>query len=204
MKNSRHRRFYSKTTDRKSIARMEINSGMIIEFNYRDKQKRPSRPLVFVMDTNEYAQGDKKTFSGVSMNYVPPMAIEGLFKLIVKKTGFEIDDDTGFPKINLFEEEDAGLKPEIIWKPFVKEKLMRRFDCWRTYKYNNVKNVKQIKYNFQSKELKDVYDNLAGDVKQDKKPKQAEPPKKPEPPKLFPDKPKQPKRPKGGVNEDKL
>ena len=99
MKNSRHRRFYSKTTDRKSIARMEINSGMIIEFNYRDKQKRPSRPLVFVMDTDEFVSKDKKIFHGVNLNYLPAMEVEKLFLNMMTKTGFEIDKETKFPKV---------------------------------------------------------------------------------------------------------
>ena len=37
---------------------------------------------------------------------------------------------------------------------------MNRFDCWRTFKYTNVKGAKQIKYNFTSKELQEVYENL--------------------------------------------
>ena len=160
MINSRHRRFYSKQEDKTSIPKLQIKSGQIVEFNYRDKNNNPSKPLVFVMDTNEYVAKDKKTFSGVSLNYIPSMEIERLFKNIIKKTGFEIDKETKFPKLNLYEEEDIGLRPRIIWKPFVKEKLMNRFDCWRTFKYTNVRNVKQIKYNFTSKELQEVYKNL--------------------------------------------
>ena len=160
MINSRHRRFYSKREDKVSIPKLQIKSGQIVEFSYRDKNNKPSKPLVFVMDTNEYVAKDKKTFSGVSLNYIPSMEIERLFKNIIKKTGFEIDKETKFPKINLYEEEDIGLRPSVIWKPFVKEKLMNRFDCWRTFKYTNVKNVKQIKYNFNSKELKEIYKDL--------------------------------------------
>tara|TARA_R100000322_G_scaffold145853_2_gene102008 strand:- start:143 stop:628 length:486 start_codon:yes stop_codon:yes gene_type:complete len=160
MINSRHRRFYSKREDKVSIPKLQIKSGQIVEFSYRDKNNKPSKPLVFVMDTNEYVAKDKKTFSGVSLNYIPSMEIERLFKNIIKKTGFEIDKETKFPKINLYEEEDIGLRPSVIWKPFVKEKLMNRFDCWRTFKYTNVRNVKQIKYNFTSKELQKIYENI--------------------------------------------
>ena len=160
MINSRHRRFYSKREDKISIPKLQIKSGQIVEFSYKDKNNKPSKPLVFVMDTNEYVAKDKKTFSGVSLNYIPSMEIERLFKNIIKKTGFEIDKETKFPKINLYEEEDIGLRPSVIWKPFVKEKLMNRFDCWRTFKYTNVRNVKQIKYNFTSKELQKIYENI--------------------------------------------
>tara|TARA_X000001382_G_scaffold74391_2_gene51991 strand:+ start:204 stop:692 length:489 start_codon:yes stop_codon:yes gene_type:complete len=156
-KNSRHRRFYSSLEDKKPIAKLQIKSGMIVEFNYRDKNGSPSKPLVFVMDTNEYVTKDKKTFSGINLNYIPAIEIERLFKNIIKKAGFELDRETKFPKVDLYEEEDVGVRPRIIWKPFVKEKLMNRFDCWRTFKYTNIRNTKQIKYNFTSKELKEIY-----------------------------------------------
>ena len=160
MINSRHRRFYSKREDKISIPKLQVKSGMIVEFNYRDRSGKPSKPLVFVMDTNEFVTRDKKTFSGVNLNYVPAAEIERLFKNVIKKAGFEIDKETKFPKLNLYEEEDIGVRPSIIWKPFVKEKLMNRFDCWRTFKYTNVRNVKQIKYNFTSKELQKIYENI--------------------------------------------
>ena len=45
MINSRHRRFYSKREDKKKLPKMQIKSGMIIEFMYRDRNGNPSRPL---------------------------------------------------------------------------------------------------------------------------------------------------------------
>ena len=160
MKSSRHRRFYSKIENTKPIPKLQIKSGMIIEFKYKDKQGNPSRPLVFVMDTDEYVSTKMKKFSGVSLNYIPHTEIEKLFENVTKKAKFEIDKETKFPKIDLYEEEDMGLRPFIIFKPFVKAKLMTRFDCWRTYKYIGVKSVKQIKYQFKSKELQDVYKDM--------------------------------------------
>tara|TARA_E500000331_G_scaffold342194_1_gene375493 strand:+ start:639 stop:1127 length:489 start_codon:yes stop_codon:yes gene_type:complete len=158
--NSRHRRFYSGRSDKKSIPKLQIKSGMVVEFNYRDENENPSRPLVLVMDTNEFATDDKKSFSGLNLNYLPHTEIEKLFERIFTKVGWELDKETKFPKLNLYEEENIGVRPIVIFKPFIKTKLLNRFDCWRTFKYKKVKTAKQIKYQFKSKSLSKIYENL--------------------------------------------
>jgi hypothetical protein len=164
MATSPHRRFYARQQDKVSIGKLQIKSGMIIEFNYRDKNKKTSRPLIFVMDTDEFVGREQKVFHGVNLNYIPHTEIEKFFEGIVSFTGFELDKETKFPKINLYEEEDpGGIRPIIIFKPLVKTKLLNRFDCWRSYKYKNTTSVKQIKYNFASKKLSEVYVNLKED-----------------------------------------
>ncbi len=160
MKNSRHRRFYSNRKNIKSIPKLQIKSGMIVEFNYRDKNQNPSRPLVLVMDTNEFTTTDKKSFSGLNLNYLPHTEIEKLFEKIATKVGWELDKETNFPKLDLYEEENLGVRPTIIFKPFIKTKLLNRFDCWRTFKYKKVQTAKQIKYEFKSESLLKIYENL--------------------------------------------
>ena len=81
MRNSRHRRFYSGRNDKKSIPPMNIKSGMIIEFNYRDKDGKPSKPLVFVVDTDEYVTKDKKVFLKQDTHWTPE-AMEEAAKII--------------------------------------------------------------------------------------------------------------------------
>ena len=164
MIDSRHKRFYSKIDNKKVIPKLQIKTGMIIEFTYRNKQNKSTRPLVLVMDTDEFTTKDKKLFHGVNLNTIPFLEVERLFVNIMSKTNFENDKETKFPKVNLYEEEDpSGLRPYVIYKPYVKAKLMNRFDCWRSYKYMNVKNVKQIKWNFKSPKLSKVYENLKED-----------------------------------------
>ena len=160
MKNSRHRRFYSGRNDKKSIPPMDIKSGMIVEFQYLDRNKDKSIPLVFVVDTDEYGTKDKKLFHGLNLNHIPHTEVEKFFQAMGTKTGWELDKQSKFPKMNLYEEEDTGLRPDVFYKPIIKAKVLNRFDCWRTYKYTRVKSVKQIKWNFQSKELKEVYKGL--------------------------------------------
>lgn len=182
---------------------MQIKSGMIVEFMYRDRNDNPSRPLVFVMDTNEYVASNKKTFSGLNLNHLPHTEVEKMFINMGTKVGWELDLETKFPKLNLYEEENVGVRPSVVFKPFVKAKILNRFDCWRTYKYNGVKSVSHIKWKFQSKELKDIYKNL--EKKKNKvEPIKPEKPKQLEKPKMEAKKPQQPKKPKGGINENKL
>jgi len=160
MKNSRHRRFYSGRNDKKSIPPMDIKSGMIVEFQYLDRNKDKSIPLVFVVDTDEYGTKDKKLFHGLNLNHMPHTEVEKFFQAMVTKTGWELDKQSKFPKMNIFEEEDRGVRPTVFYNQIIKAKVLNRFDCWRTYKYTRVKSVKQIKWNFQSKELKEVYKGL--------------------------------------------
>tara|TARA_R100000664_G_scaffold12974_1_gene20873 strand:- start:65 stop:553 length:489 start_codon:yes stop_codon:yes gene_type:complete len=160
MINSRHRRFYSKNEDIKTIPKLQIKTGMIVEFNYRDKDKSPSRPLVLVMDTDEYTTSMKKKFSGLNLNYLPHVEIEKLFENIITKVGWELDKETNFPKLDLYEEENIGVRPRVIFKPFIKTKILNRFDAWRTYKYRQVKTVRQIKYRFKSEKLSEIYKDL--------------------------------------------
>lgn len=164
MREARHKRFYPKREDKKSIPKLQIKSGMIVEFIYRKKDNTTTRPLVFVMDTNEFVARDKKTFHGIDLNYLPSQEVEKFFINVMSKTGFEIDKETKFPKVNLFEEEDpSGIRPIIIFKPFVKAKLLDRFNCWRSYKYATVRNVEQVKWNFKSQILSEVYKDLRED-----------------------------------------
>ena len=160
MINSRHKRFYSKNEDIRTIPKLQIKTGMIVEFNYRDKDNKPSRPLVLVMDTDEFVTSKKKKFSGLNLNYLPHMKIEKLFERIITKVGWELDKETNFPKLDLYEEENIGVRPRVIFKPFIKTKILNRFDAWRTYKYRQVKTVRQIKYRFKSEKLSEIYKDL--------------------------------------------
>ena len=160
MINSRHRRFYSRQEDFKTIPKLQIKSGMIVDFNYRDKDNSPSRPLVLVMDTDEFTTANKKKFSGLNLNYLPHTEIEKLFENIITRVGWELDKETNFPKLDLYEEENIGVRPRVIFKPFIKTKILNRFDAWRTYKYRQVKTVRQIKYQFKSDKLTEIYTNI--------------------------------------------
>ena len=162
MINSRHRRFYP-PKNQKTIPPMNIKSGMIVEFMYRDKNGKPSKPLVFVVDTDEYVARDKKVFHGINLNHIPHTEVEKFFKAMGNKVGWELDKQSKFPKMNLYEEEDTGIRPNVFYKPIIKAKVLNRFDCWRTYKYVRAKSVTQIKWNFESKALKEVYKDLEKD-----------------------------------------
>ena len=160
MINSPHKRFYSKGGDKKLIAKFNISSGMIVEFPYKSKSNERSKPLVFVMDTDEYGSPHKKSFSGINLNYLPHREIEKFFVKVLSKAGWELDKFSKFPKVDLWEEENPGVKPIVIYKSFLKKAFLNRFDCWRTYKYMGMNTVQHIKFNFKTYPLSEVYDNV--------------------------------------------
>ena len=108
-----HRKYYTDSKNRKVIGKFKITSGMIVNFRYPGTD---SKPLVFVMDTDEYVSPAKN-------------------------------------------EEDPGTKPITIYNSFVKRGLLSRKECWRTYKYNKVSTVEQIKFDFSMPPLTALKEN---------------------------------------------
>ena len=157
MPGSRHKRAYPMGSDRSKIPKFQIKSGMIVEFVYKTENKPSSKPLVFVMDTDEHVAQKKKSFSGINLNYLPFSEVEKFFIKILSKAGWEIDRLTGLPKVDIWEEEDTGVKPIGMYKSFIKGALLTKYDCWRTYKYSKINSPYQIKYHFQTYPLSEIY-----------------------------------------------
>tara|TARA_Y100000034_G_scaffold107244_1_gene136625 strand:+ start:1881 stop:2456 length:576 start_codon:yes stop_codon:yes gene_type:complete len=151
-----HRRFYNDRDRRSVINKWLVKSGQIVTFPYPAYDKRP---LVFVMDTDEYASKiEQKSFSGINLNYLPLQEINIFFIKMLSKAGWELDKHTNFPKVNLWEEEDPGLRPEVIYKNIVKKQLLVRRDAWRTYKYKKIRLVEHINFRFIVSPLDEVAD----------------------------------------------
>tara|TARA_R100001594_G_scaffold128975_1_gene167461 strand:- start:345 stop:920 length:576 start_codon:yes stop_codon:yes gene_type:complete len=160
MRDYRHKRFYRKSTDKKVVPKLHIKAGMIIEFQYMNENNKKSRPLVFVMDTDEFRDPSKKTFSGVNLNYLPFLEVEKFFVKLLGKAGWELDKHTKLPKVDIWEEDDAGIRSIKIYNSLVKKSLLKRYDCWRTYKYKTTKSAFQIKYHFLTNPLSGIYDKI--------------------------------------------
>ena len=103
--------------NRKQIGKFDITTGMIVTFAYQGYDKRP---LVFVIDTDEYAPVGKKTFSGVNLNYLPISEVNNLFVRVLQKASWELDKKTKVPKVDLFDEENPGAKIEPIYNSIIK------------------------------------------------------------------------------------
>jgi hypothetical protein len=196
-----HRRFYSAAKSRIQIPKFDIKAGMIVTFPYRGYDKRP---LIFVMDTDEFVKSDKKSFSGINLNYLPIAEVNKFFIKLLNRAGWEVDRKTKAPKVDLWDEDDPGVKVKTLYNALVKKQLLDRGkDCWRTYKYSKVRSVFQVKFEFDISPLREImnedftkvkkiskstmYRRLKGD---DEKSKQ------PEKPKTEVKKPQQPKKPK--------
>ena len=132
-KSNRHKRFYPKKTDRVDLSKFNVKSGMIVEFPYKTSE-RTTRPLVFVMDTEENSQGKKKKFSGLNLNYLPISEIEKFFTQMLSIADFEIDRHTDCPK--------------VIYDKLVKKSILPKYPCWRSYSYHRITDIYQIRFHF--------------------------------------------------------
>ena len=150
-----HRKYYQSMKNRKQIGKFDITTGMIVTFAYQGYDKRP---LVFVIDTDEYAPVGKKTFSGVNLNYLPISEVNNLFVRVLQKASWELDKKTKVPKVDLFDEENPGAKIEPIYNSIIKATLLnRRKDCYRTYSYASLKgSVEIVKFEFNVSPLKEI------------------------------------------------
>ena len=141
-----HKKYYNKPEDRKVIPRYEINSGMLITFRYPG---RDVKPLVFVMDTDEYVSpASKKSFSGLNLNYLTISELNDFFIRMLNRVGWELDRQTQRPKVDFWDDEETGLKPEIIYESLVKKRILNKRNCWRKYKHSKVTQVEQVTFNF--------------------------------------------------------
>ena len=109
-----HRKFYIKPEHRKSLGKFNIQTGMIITFKYKDAE-RDKRPLVFVMDSDEFVKKENKKISGINLNYLPISYLNKFFIRMLEKVGWEFDRYTKLPKVDLWDEENPGMKPNIIY-----------------------------------------------------------------------------------------
>ena len=80
-----HTRYYSKSKNRKNLAKFDIKTGMIVNFPYSGNSDK--RPLVFVMETNTAGTKSKESsFSGINLNYLSLTDINKFFvKVSTKK-----------------------------------------------------------------------------------------------------------------------
>lgn len=150
-----HRKFYIKPEHRKTLGKFFIQSGMIVTFKYKEANK-DKRPLVFVMDTDEYVKSEKKKISGINLNYLPISFLNKFFIKILEVVGWEFDRYSKLPKVDLWDEENPGIKPNIIYKKIVKTFLLPKSDSWRSYNYGKMTSVEHVNFNFNVKPLNEL------------------------------------------------
>ena len=154
-----HRKFYVKPEHRRSLGKFNIQTGMICTFKYKGAE-RDKRPLVFVMDTDEFVKKENKKISGINLNYLPISYLNKFFIRMLDKVGWEFDRYTKLPKVDLWDEENPGVRPTIIYKKIVKIFLLNRIDCWRSYNYDKITSVEHVNFNFNVKPLNELKDLL--------------------------------------------
>ena len=149
-----------KPEHRKSIGKFHSQVGMIVTFKYKEA-KKDKRPLVFIMDTDEFVKKENKKISGINLNYLPIPYLNKFFIKMLEKVGWEYDKYTKLPKVDLWDEENPGIKPNIIYRKLVKVFLLKKSDCWRSYNYDKITGMEHVNFNFNVKPLNELK-NLKG------------------------------------------
>ena len=151
-------RHFNRLYNRRRISKWETTNGMILELNYKAQNIQDPKPLIFVIDTDEYNPVRRmKKISGVNLNYLNETIIEEFFQQILKYTAWVRDDLTKSLKIDVRDEEaPSTFRPKILYQNIVKSKLLSRYDCYRSYLYDNLASVYDVNYKFKRYPLSEL------------------------------------------------
>ena len=146
-KNKSHRivDHYRKILDKYPVSINQIYQGDLIEFKYKGKNIFDKNPLVLFI----YYERDNRLMHGINLNYLYETDVQNLFKKIHKTvapvTGPHINESM-WTKVNLssFGIFSGKRMYETSVKPYLTPGVQ---NSYRTYKRNNMSNVKLIKYN---------------------------------------------------------
>tara|TARA_B100000287_G_C20551878_1_gene748814 strand:+ start:103 stop:561 length:459 start_codon:yes stop_codon:yes gene_type:complete len=128
----------------KSITKMKIVPGAIIRFSYSGKNVNDNRPLVLVL--NPRFRGK---LHGLNVSYIPESVLKQMLDLVRETAQGKIQR---LIKLRL-----PLLKPDIgnpysfyhsRLKGFLKSKLGKTSDAYRTYTYSGVSGIRIIDYKF--------------------------------------------------------
>ena len=132
----------------KSSTKMKLVPGAIVRFSYSGKEVNDNRPLVLVL--NPKWQGK---LHGLNVSYIPESVLKQMLDLVRETTQGKIERLT---KLRL-----PLLKPDIgnpyrfyhsRLKSFLKSKLGKTSDAYRTYNHRGIGGIRLIDYKF-----KDAY-----------------------------------------------
>ena len=158
-----HRIFYNDVENKRSISKNDITNGMIINFRYNTGSDK--NPLVFVLDTQIGKGSNKRSFSGINLNYLSVSQINRFFLRLLSRVGWEYDKKTNMYRVEILDEgATKGINPLQIYESLVKPQLVSNTNCWRIYKHSKITAIHQIRFDFEIPPLNKIRD-LGGDVK---------------------------------------
>ena len=141
-----HRSFYRGNENIHPISRFGLRNGMIINFRYRGG--RDKKPLLFVIERDRKGSTVEKSVSGLNLNYMPIMDINRFFIRMLSKAGWEWDPNTRMPKVDIWDDKNPGYRTHSIYKTIIKPHVLNKRDSWRTYTFDKISQLKQVKFNF--------------------------------------------------------
>lgn len=128
----------------KSITKMKVVPGAIVRFNYSGKNVNDNKPLVLVLNPRYRGK-----LHGLNVSYIPESVLKQMLDLVRETTQGKIQR---LIKLRL-----PLLKPDIgnpysfyhsRLKGFLKSKLGKTSDAYRTYTYSGVGAIRIIDYKF--------------------------------------------------------
>ena len=124
-------RHYNRVYNRTHISKWELVNGMLIELRYRADNITDDKPLVFIVDTDEYNPNPKKKkISGINLNYLNENIIEELFRYLLGTTGWIRDELTNRLRVDVKDEETESIvRPEQLYKKVIRPRLLNKIDC---------------------------------------------------------------------------
>lgn len=126
------------------FSKSDLKPGAIIQFNYVDKKKATSKPLVLVL--NPMFQGN---LHGIKLDMIPPIRLQRLVKEIdvwySNALNAKVRQRLPLLKVNVGSPKSFY---ENILRPLLPA-ILRTIHCYREYRVNHITGLKLYEYKFQ-------------------------------------------------------
>ena len=149
MRNRRKVSHYRNYLHRQKVKPLSIVNGILVEFNYSKESAFDKKPLVLVL----YRPRKFDTIDGLNLNYLTMNEVGDLFSIINSqaKVVYTKINNSYYKKFQIKGEvADEGINPETLYENIVKRRVLPKYNCYRTYKTNLMRNVSVVDYDFKA------------------------------------------------------
>lgn len=137
---------------RKTIRRDQIIPGQIIEFQYSGPNVYDKNPLIIFLFRDRTKKVD--LMHGININYLYEIDVQNLFKIFSKFVKLSINYDLsgkGYSYVQLEKNPTVrtGVNAQDLYEEVISKQVLNRArtkNCYRTYYYNKMANIKLTHY----------------------------------------------------------
>ena len=136
-------------SDYEEINKWTAINGMVVRFFHNKTGIHDIKPLVFIMDTDEFnSKPDKRSISGINLNYLPETTVQKMFTRLSRDLPMtDTKHGHSFTRFAIRDEENpSGLPGHLIYSKIISPIIVKEWDCYRTYLYKNLNSVQIINY----------------------------------------------------------